>query len=136
MAPLFTWNESYSVKVAICDSQHKKLFEIINELADAMRSGRGQDVVSKTVTELLDYTNTHFQQEEALLKKTNYPQLAPHQEQHRKFVADIEALQKQPKQGHAANSVQVLNLLRDWLLNHIQKVDKQYSEYLNAAGVH
>jgi hemerythrin len=36
---LFVWNDSYSVKVAMCDEQHKKLFAIINDLADAMRMG-------------------------------------------------------------------------------------------------
>ncbi len=132
---LFTWNDSYSVKVALCDQQHKKLFEIINELADAMRVGNGNEIVSKTVGELLQYTRTHFQQEEALLKRANYPQLAPHQEQHKKFVADVEGLLKQTREGRAANSIQVLNLLRDWLVNHIQKTDKAYSDCLNAAGI-
>src|ERR1700689_907265 len=98
---LFTWNDSYSVKVAVCDQQHKNLFDIINRLADAMRMGKGDEVVSKTVGELLQYTRTHFQQEEALLKRANYPQLAPHQEQHKKFVADIEALIRQTKEGKA-----------------------------------
>jgi hemerythrin len=132
---LFTWNDSYSVKVELCDAQHKKLFAIINNLADAMRMGRGQDVVTATVGELLQYTRTHFQQEEALLRKANYPQLAPHQEQHQKFIADVQALEQDAIAGHAANSVKVLNLLRDWLLNHIQKTDKQYSAHLNAAGI-
>jgi hemerythrin len=132
---LFTWNDSYSVQVELCDAQHKKLFAIINALADAMRMGRGQDVVTATVGELLQYTRTHFQQEEALLRKANYPQLAPHQEQHRKFIADVEALQRESIGGHAASSIKVLNLLRDWLLNHIQKTDKQYSAHLNAAGI-
>ena len=132
---LFTWNDSYSVKVALCDQQHKKLFEIINDLAGAMRSGKGNDAVSKTVGELLQYTRTHFQAEEALLKKANYPQLAAHQEMHKKFINDVEGLVKQAREGKAANSIQVLNLLRDWLVNHIQKTDKQYSECLNAAGI-
>ncbi len=132
---LFTWNDSYSVKVALCDQQHKKLFEIINQLADAMRVGKGNEIVSKTVGELLQYTRTHFQQEEALLKRAAYPQLAPHQEQHKKFVADVEGLLKQTREGRAANSIQVLNLLRDWLVNHIQKTDKAYSDCLNAAGI-
>jgi hemerythrin-like metal-binding protein len=136
MAPLFTWNDSYSVKVALCDTQHKKLFAIINELADAMRMGKGQEVISKTVQELLDYTRIHFGQEEELLQKTNYPQLRPHQELHRKFVADVQALEKQTREGQAANSVQVLQLLRDWLVNHIQKTDRMYSGHLNAAGIH
>jgi hemerythrin len=132
---LFTWNDSYSVKVAMCDQQHKKLFEIINNLADAMRIGKGNDVVGKTVGELLAYTRTHFQQEEALLQKTNYPQLAAHQELHRKFVQDIESLVQRAKEGKATNSIQVLNMLRDWLVNHIQKTDKAYSGHLNAAGI-
>jgi len=136
MAPLFTWNDSYSVKVALCDSQHKKLFAIINDLADAMRMGQGREMISNTTRELLDYTRTHFAQEEELLKKTNYPQLALHQEMHRKFVADVEALDRQTREGRAANSVQVLNLLRDWLVNHIQKTDRMYSSHLNAAGIH
>ncbi|MGC2619710.1 MAG: bacteriohemerythrin [Acidobacteriaceae bacterium] len=132
---LFTWNDTYSVKVELCDAQHKKLFAIINNLADAMRMGKGQDVVTVTVAELLQYTRTHFQQEEALLRKANYPQLAAHQEQHHKFVADVEALHRESVAGHAANSVKVLGLLQNWLLHHIQKTDKQYSAHLNAAGI-
>lgn len=133
---LFTWNDSYSVKVTKCDQQHKKLFEIINELADAMRMGQGQEKVAKTVGELLDYTKTHFREEEELMKKANYPQLAPHKELHRKFEADVDALRKQSAEGRSTNSIQVLNLLRDWLVTHIQKTDKQYSATLNAAGIH
>jgi hemerythrin len=132
---LFMWNESYSVQVELCDAQHKKLFAIINNLADAMRMGRGDDVVKATVGELLQYTRTHFQQEEALLRKADYPQLATHQDQHRRFIADIEALERETHGGKSANSIKVLNLLRDWLVNHIQKTDKQYSAHLNAAGI-
>lgn len=133
---LFTWNDSYSVKVAQCDQQHKRLFEIINELAESMRIGKGKEALSKTVGQLLDYTRTHFQQEEELMKRSGYADLAPHQAMHSKFVADIEGLIKQAQEGHAVNSIQVLNMLRDWLVNHIQKVDKQYSVHLNAAGIH
>ena len=133
---LFTWNDAYSVKVELCDAQHKKLFEIINRLADAMRMGKGKEVVSRTLAELLQYTRTHFQQEEALLRKAQYPQLASHEEMHRKFVAEVEALSQQMRDGRGANAVAVLQLLRDWLTNHIQKVDKQYSAHLNAAGIH
>jgi hemerythrin len=136
MPPLFTWNDSYSVKVNLCDTQHQKLFAIMNELADAMRVGKGSSVVSRTVGELLQYTRTHFQQEEALLRRANYPQLAAHQEMHRRFVADVESLDRETRDGHTANSVAVLNMLRNWLVNHIQKTDKAYSAHLNAAGIH
>jgi hemerythrin-like metal-binding protein len=132
---LVTWNSSYSVKVEACDAQHRKLFDIINELAEAMRVGQGREAVAKTVRELLEYTRSHFAAEEALMRKAGYSQLAAHQEMHRKFEADVAALEQQAKQGRTTNSIQVLNLLRDWLVNHIVKVDQQYSEHLNAAGI-
>ncbi|HEX4005702.1 MAG TPA: bacteriohemerythrin [Acidobacteriaceae bacterium] len=133
--PLFTWNDSYSVKVALCDAQHKKLFDLINQLADAMRAGVGQEIVARIIGQLMLYTRTHFQQEEALLRKSLYPQLAAHQEQHRKFVADVEALDRQLREGRGADTVRVLMMLRDWLLNHILKTDQNYSAHLNAAGI-
>lgn len=130
-----TWNDSYSVKVSLCDAQHQKLFALINELAEAMRVGKGSTVITRTIGELLLYTRTHFQQEESLLRRANFPQLVAHQEMHRRFVADVELLDRQTREGHTANSVAVLNLLRDWLVNHIQKMDKAYSAHLNAAGI-
>jgi hemerythrin-like metal-binding protein len=132
---LFTWNESYSVKVQSCDMQHKQLFEIINRLADAMRMGKGDVVVTTTIGELLRYTRTHFSEEEKLLQRANYPALAAHQALHRHFVSEIESLDEGIRQGRRANSVQVLNMLRDWLIDHIQKTDKAYSAHLNAAGI-
>jgi hemerythrin-like metal-binding protein len=132
---VFSWNDSYSVKVAVCDQQHMRLFDIINKLADAMRMGKGQDVVNQVVTELLDYTNTHFQDEEALLQKANYPQLEAHREMHRIFVKKVQSLQSQAQMGKRVNAAQLLSLIRDWLVNHIQKADKRYSAHLNAAGI-
>ena len=73
--------------------------------------------MNKTVAELLQYTRTHFQQEEELMKKANYPQLQAHQEMHRKFVSEVELVQKQIKAGQHANSVGVLNMVRDWLVD-------------------
>lgn len=132
---LFKWNESYSVGVGLCDAQHQKLFAIINELSEAMRLGNGKEVISSVTRQLQQYTQTHFQQEEALLRKTNYPQLASHQQLHRKFTEDVEALAKKAGEGRA-NSVQTLDMLNEWLLSHIQKADKAYSTHLNAAGIH
>lgn len=37
----FKWDESYSVRVQQCDAEHKKLFEIINQLG--MRCGSEKD---------------------------------------------------------------------------------------------
>lgn len=39
--PLIQWNESLSVGVVEIDRQHRKLVELINDLNNAMRQGKG-----------------------------------------------------------------------------------------------
>lgn len=131
----FKWDESYSVRVRQCDAQHQKLFEIINQLADSMRIGKGQAVISQIVSELITYTRTHFQQEEALMERAEYPDLGAHRLLHRKLVANVEEFQRDLDGGLRPNTVAVLDFLKEWLTQHIQKVDKAYSQHLNSRGI-
>lgn len=131
----FAWNESYSVHVDQFDAQHRKLFEIINSLADAMRVGKGEDVIREVVGQLAVYTRTHFLQEEVAMRQTGYPELATHQAQHSKLIADVEKYKKELDEGHKPNLVAVLNFVQNWLVQHIQKTDKKYSDHLNSHGL-
>jgi hemerythrin len=130
------WNESYSVRVRQFDVQHQKLFEIINTLADAMRTGKGEEVIRDVVAQLAVYTRTHFLQEEVVMKQTGYPALAAHQQQHARLMADVEKYKADLDGGRNPDTVGVLNFLRTWLLDHIQKSDKAYSAHMNTQGVH
>jgi len=132
---IFAWNESYSVRVGQMDEQHRKLFDIINELAEAMKSGKGEAAVRDTVEQLAVYTRTHFLQEEMLMQKTGYPDLPAHRQLHRKLMADVEQYKKAIEEGHTASPVTLLNFVREWLVHHIRESDKAYSDHLNANGV-
>lgn len=129
---LFDWKPSYSVKVRSCDAEHIKLFALINQLHQAMQSGKGAQVIDRVVGDLERYTATHFTAEEALMARTNYPALPAHRLEHQKFV---EAVQKFRKQGVTSQSISVLQFLNNWLTNHILHTDQQYSAHLNAHGV-
>jgi hemerythrin len=131
----FAWNDTYSVHVQQFDAQHQKLFAIINELADAMRVGKGEDVIRDVVGQLAVYTRTHFLQEEVAMRQTGYPGLAAHQEQHTKLMAEVERHKSDLIEGRKPNIIAVLNFLRQWLVNHIQTTDKKYSDHLNQHGV-
>lgn len=131
----FAWNDSYSVHVHQFDAQHKKLFDIINALADAMRVGQGEDVIREVVGQLAIYTRTHFLQEEVAMRQTGYPALASHQEQHNKLMADVEKYKTELDEGRKPNLVALLNFLQNWLVQHIQKSDQQYADHMNAHGL-
>ena len=132
---LLSWNSSYSVNVGSCDAEHQKLFSLINQLHDAMKVGRGRAVLADIVGELEKYTKTHFQAEEALMERSQYPDINAHRLQHREFVSKVAAFKKQLKEDTGADSVEVLAFLQDWLSRHILETDKKYAPHMNSCGI-
>lgn len=70
---LIQWDDSFSVKVAEIDQQHKRLIVMINELHDAMKQGKGKDALGKIINGLISYTATHFDTEERYFDQFEYP---------------------------------------------------------------
>jgi hemerythrin len=132
--PLFSWNDSYSVKVKRFDDEHQRLFDIINELHEGMKARRGNEILQDILAQLLRYTEQHFASEENTLRVYGYPQLAEQVEQHRRFTNKIKEVSAQHKTGAIGLSIQVTDFLTDWLAKHIQHADRQYSEFLKARG--
>ena len=62
--PFIEWNEKYSVHIEEIDSQHKKIFSIINRLHSALKARKGKKVIGNLLDELVDYTYYHFATEE------------------------------------------------------------------------
>lgn len=128
---LMTWKDAYSVKVQSIDDQHKQLFDLINQLHDAMKTGKAREFLSEVLDRLIDYTKTHFTNEEYMLAKVNYAEYLPHMAEHRKFTDKIEAISRELKAGSTGLSIELMQFLQDWLVNHIMKVDQKYSPMLS-----
>jgi hemerythrin-like metal-binding protein len=129
------WNSTYSVKVKQCDDEHKKLFLLIEELNDAMRSGQGKLIIDGIVDDLARYAQIHFATEEALMTKAKFPGLAAHQAEHRKFVESVTKFRQDLDNGATGQSISVSTFMTNWLVNHIMGTDKGYSAHLNAHGI-
>ena len=132
---LITWNDSLSVKVKQFDEQHKKLVDMLNQLFDAMKAGKGSQVLGDILKQLITYTQTHFAAEERLLKQYAYPDFEAHKKEHNVLVMQVLDIQKQLGDGKAVLTQNVMNFLRDWLSRHIQGDDRKYGEFLNGKGV-
>lgn len=133
--PLFDWTPAYSVRVRQFDDEHRRLFDIVNELNDAMRVGQGRFVLRAVLDNLLDYTRKHFGAEEEAMRRTRYTEAALHTEEHRKLTEQVEKLIAQYEKGETSITIDVLYFLRDWLQNHIMDTDQKYAAHLNANGV-
>lgn len=133
--PLFNWNAQYSVNVKEIDEQHKKLVDIINELHDSMKVGKGKETLGTILNELVDYTIKHFSYEENLFSSKGYPESKDHKNVHAKLVNQVKALKSDFESGKAVMTMDVMNFLKDWLSEHIMGTDKKYSSFLNAQGI-
>ncbi|SRR5690606_18011607 len=123
---LIQWTEQYSVGHPLIDSQHKKLVSLINELHNAMRTGRGKSVLQKILDDLVFYTKVHFSTEENMMMKANYPGFTEHKEEHDKLTATAVSFQTAFKNGSAVLTIQVMDFLKSWLIDHILGTDKNY----------
>ncbi len=132
---LMSWSASLSVGVREIDRQHQKLVELLNRLYAAMKSGQGQDTLGKLLGELVDYTVHHFGHEEKLFARHGYPEAKAHAREHEALKAKVGEFAAAFKAGKAQITTDILNFLKNWVINHIKGTDKKYAPFLNSKGV-
>ena len=132
---LIAWSSMLSTGVAEQDTQHKKLIDLINQLNDAMKAGKGNEILGKVLAELVNYTVFHFGYEEKLMAQHKYEDTPAHKSEHAKFIQTAGELKKNFDSGKAVVSAEIMNFLRDWLTTHIMKTDKKMGQALNKLGV-
>jgi hemerythrin len=131
-----TWTYLFSVGVSDMDNEHKVMVALINELYDAMQQGRSEEVLKKIVDEVIKYTKIHFVHEELLLAETNYPGADAHKKEHDGFIKHILMFHaKCTDDPRGADAINLMNFLRNWLVNHILFSDHKYKAFLNAKGI-
>lgn len=86
------------------------------------------DRIIHLVSELINYTKTHFAHEEEYQKSINYAYIKEHAAQHRQFedsLLEIDLDEIEDDFDSQNDTVEnLLEFLINWLINHIQKVDK------------
>jgi len=128
------WDDSLSVGDAKADEQHKQLFEILNKLVHACNNGNDPENLAETLAFLTDNTITHFNDEEALQLRYNYPGYAAHRRMHEDFkdiVSDI--VFRYRENGSSAQLCGEVNrVIVRWLIGHIRGEDRRLSRYIQS----
>ncbi len=125
------WNNNMSVNIIEIDDQHKKLIGIINELSESMRTGRSKVILGNIISDLIGYTEEHFQSEENFLEKFNCPDREKHKQEHLKFLLKISEFKSVFEEGSRHVSIEIMDFLADWFTNHILGTDRQLSTGFN-----
>lgn len=132
---LINWTGKLSVGVEAIDARHSVLVETVNELHRAMMRGQAKNLTEPLLHNLVAYARGIFSAEEAMMAAANYPELAEHRARHRDLTKKVEGYVARFERGEIPSSLYLLNFLRDWLANHIEKEDRAFVPCLNAHGI-
>ncbi len=125
----FEWSSDYNIGIKVIDQQHRRIIDYINQVYAAPKSSAARAELKEVLTNLIDYTLSHFAFEEALLEEANYADLQEHQLTHANFCNLIEHMQTRFNSGDDV-STELAELLQRWLLQHILTDDRSYARII------
>ena len=129
------WKAEYCTGIDSIDQQHKKLVNLINQLQTAVDYSTGSEFERDALDDLVNYTVTHFGYEEKLMKENGYPDYEPHKAEHEKLIKQVETVLSDYRQNPDQAMQHAHDFLSDWLINHINGTDMEYSSFLIGQGV-
>lgn len=120
------WKDEYKLGIPIIDEQHKKLFEISENLTYIHEINELKEIFLF----LDEYLNFHFKTEEKLMEKYNYPYLEEHKKIHNELKEKIEGYIELYFMGNSSVLDDLEELIIQWIETHILGEDKKYYSYI------
>lgn len=115
------------------DHQHQQLYVISNNLLASITSGRYPEEAKLQMQLLIAHVAQHFHDEEAILARTGYPELAAHSREHNRLIAKAKTLQKEMG-GVSTDLPALLSFLAlELVKGHFMAWDRRFFDHLSHA---
>ncbi|HSV28608.1 MAG TPA: bacteriohemerythrin [Candidatus Omnitrophota bacterium] len=129
--PAVEWSDDLSVGIEVLDGHHKRLIALLNDLAEVVRRQDAQEVVGRTLGELIRYTYYHFGEEERLMEEAGYDDLDAHRQSHRIIADHVRGMEAEwDANPRTVVAAELFEFLSDWLIHHIRVEDARYTPIL------
>lgn len=132
--PIATWTPDLSIGDPDLDADHMRLIDTLNEVFDALLLGQGSSAFRTALTTLNDYVTDHFAREEAWMSERTAPDLARHPAEHEALRKHLVRLVDLHDVSDEERSIELLMVLRDWLLGHIAHSDRDVTTKFDEAS--
>jgi len=127
---MFNFTSKYMTGIEVIDEEHKKLFDIMRRSFEELRHHKEDenvdsfDEVLGIIDELVDYSQTHFADEEEYMSSINYEGLIAQQRAHQMFIEKLDDIDLEGTSIPASEYLEdVIDFVLYWLTNHILKMD-------------
>ena len=133
--PVAIWSHRFETGIEDIDTQHKHLFDVINQLAGCFKDGQAETGARESLAFLNHYVEEHFYTEEEFMRVVGYPALASHQAEHSVLLTKVQNLILKMDEGFLI-SADVATFVAEWLAHHINEVDMDYVHFIQDKTAH
>jgi len=117
------WKPFYSINIEEIDNQHRKLVNMLNQLAGSLHKGVVNEEIGNVLKQLVEYTRDHFSAEEKLMREIEYQGYVPHKKMHQDLTDQVVVILKNIRNGKKVDVFDMMSFLQRWLINHIVEED-------------
>lgn len=123
------WKEGYSVGVEELDLQHRKLLDLVNEIASLRSKGATEKTCFAVLNAMIKYAEMHFETEERYFGTSDYPDSPRHKRFHEEFVDEAFSMVRDLDENMLTLGA-IAIYLQEWYKDHILGTDREYMPFL------
>jgi hemerythrin len=120
------WRPELELGIDMMDRHHREMVGLCGALVDKAGSRAGLAAAGNLFLQLLDLTKMHFEAEEDLMRRSDYPGRTDHQDRHHELSLLLKSWEKRARSLNTS----FVQHLDQWVENHILGSDKGFSRYL------
>lgn len=127
----FTWKPEYDLGIKDIDDQHHYFVGLINKFIAEFRETSNAEYKKMLISELNAYARFHFISEENIMFRSQYPNYMQHKAHHHDLLDQLSAKAGMLElESTERRKDEVVEYLVGWFLNHTNKEDRLFAEYL------
>lgn len=130
------WDDGLRTGHLGLDLKHKQLAGCLDNILNAQRDGRSGSLINQLVFGLWKATECHFAEEEALMRRVNYPRQESHRASHQRILQFL-GNKMEAYQDVTCDAESVTRTFHAWFTTHTREDDAQLGAFLSGehAGV-
>ena len=132
---LLHWRDAFNTGIPSADYEHRRLFELINELHDTLNSGDAAGTEA-FMGALHDKIAAHFALEERLMRDVGYDGYIEHKADHERLLDDIREMMEEQRAGRYQQAPDRLaGRLERWFSVHFNTLDARLHRIVGDVGL-
>lgn len=127
-----TWHSAYACGHTLIDTQHRALFQHVNDFLVSILAGCRADQLAAQIEAIIQDTIQHFKSEEAIFNEIGFPDATAHATLHQQLIDQAIDLAQCFNSDNLTVGELFQFLARDLIANHMLKEDRKFFPYLQS----